>query len=93
MGIITFEMSFSVKDSNTKPNFTELAELISRELEVDASQVQSHFYYPALIISVDMIISSFRSVGSSRVQTVKLILHHFVCSCILATSLTYKTLT
>ncbi|OWM80654.1 hypothetical protein CDL15_Pgr006684 [Punica granatum] len=40
VGLITFDMSFSGNDSNENPNFTELAELIARELEIDASQVQ-----------------------------------------------------
>lgn len=41
VGLITFDMSFSVNYSNMKPNFTELAEFIAHELEINASQV--HF--------------------------------------------------
>ncbi|KAK6245951.1 Xylanase inhibitor [Theobroma cacao] len=39
IGFITFDMSISANDSNLKPNFKELADLISQELEVDKSQV------------------------------------------------------
>ncbi|XWS14767.1 hypothetical protein CRYUN_Cryun35bG0036500 [Craigia yunnanensis] len=40
IGFITFDMSISINDSNLKPNFKELAKLISQELEVDNSQVR-----------------------------------------------------
>ncbi|XVF39843.1 hypothetical protein PTKIN_Ptkin01aG0064700 [Pterospermum kingtungense] len=40
IGFITFDMSISTNDSDLKPNFEELAELISQELEVDNSQVR-----------------------------------------------------
>ncbi|KAJ6679032.1 ASPARTYL PROTEASES [Salix purpurea] len=39
IGIITFDMSISVNNSNTNPNFTEVAEFIAQELEVDNLQV------------------------------------------------------
>ncbi|XP_044511927.1 aspartic proteinase 36-like isoform X2 [Mangifera indica] len=39
IGFITFEISISMKNSSTRPNFTELAVLIAHELEVDDSQV------------------------------------------------------
>ncbi|KAK4770976.1 hypothetical protein SAY87_031508 [Trapa incisa] len=38
--LITFEMSFYLKDTSTMLNFTEFADLISHELEINASQVQ-----------------------------------------------------
>ncbi|XVE55808.1 hypothetical protein DITRI_Ditri03aG0186800 [Diplodiscus trichospermus] len=40
IGFLTFDMSISINDSNLKPNFEELVELISKELEVDNSQVR-----------------------------------------------------
>ncbi|OMO70690.1 Peptidase A1 [Corchorus olitorius] len=40
IGFITFDMSISTNNSNLKPNFKELAEFISQELEVDNSQVR-----------------------------------------------------
>ena len=40
VGLITFDISFSVNYSNIKPNFTELAEFIAHELEINASQVK-----------------------------------------------------
>ncbi|KAJ6399967.1 hypothetical protein OIU84_015594 [Salix udensis] len=39
IGIITFDMSISVNNSNINPNFTEVAEFIAQELEVDNLQV------------------------------------------------------
>ncbi|KAE8653950.1 putative pumilio-like protein 7 [Hibiscus syriacus] len=40
VGFITFDMSISTNDSKSKLNFKELGELISKELEVDKSQVR-----------------------------------------------------
>ncbi|KAK8512432.1 hypothetical protein V6N13_083019 [Hibiscus sabdariffa] len=40
IGLITFDMSISTNDSKLKLNFKELGELISKELEVDNSQVR-----------------------------------------------------
>ncbi|XP_039015457.1 protein ASPARTIC PROTEASE IN GUARD CELL 2-like [Hibiscus syriacus] len=40
IGFITFDMSISTNDSKSKLNFEELGELISKELEVDNSQVR-----------------------------------------------------
>ncbi|XP_022768689.1 aspartic proteinase-like protein 2 [Durio zibethinus] len=40
IGFITFDMSISTNDSKLKPDFKELGELISQELEVDNSQVR-----------------------------------------------------
>ncbi|KAE8679906.1 putative pumilio-like protein 7 [Hibiscus syriacus] len=40
IGFITFDMSISTNDSKSKLNFKELGELISKELEVDNSQVR-----------------------------------------------------
>ncbi|CAK7347470.1 unnamed protein product [Dovyalis caffra] len=39
IGIISFDMLISVNNSHTKPNFTEVAEFIAHELEVDNLQV------------------------------------------------------
>ncbi|KAI5563791.1 hypothetical protein BDE02_14G014900 [Populus trichocarpa] len=39
IGIISFDMLISANNSNTKPNFTEVAEFIAHELEVDNLQV------------------------------------------------------
>ncbi|KAF8025033.1 hypothetical protein BT93_F2018 [Corymbia citriodora subsp. variegata] len=39
VGLITFNMSFSIKSSSSKPNFTEFEELIAHELGVSTSQV------------------------------------------------------
>ncbi|GLU04166.1 hypothetical protein SLE2022_213270 [Rubroshorea leprosula] len=39
VGFITFDMLISTNNSNSKPNFKELARLIAKELEVDNSQV------------------------------------------------------
>ncbi|KAF8377612.1 hypothetical protein HHK36_030994 [Tetracentron sinense] len=39
VGIITFDMSFSIKYSDLVPHITELAEFIARELDVNTSQV------------------------------------------------------
>ncbi|KAK9269997.1 hypothetical protein L1049_025570 [Liquidambar formosana] len=39
IGLITFDMSFNMNYSSARPNFTELAEFIAHELEVNASQV------------------------------------------------------
>ena len=44
IGIITFEMLISVNNSNTNPNFTEVAEFIAQELEVDNLQVQLSYF-------------------------------------------------
>ncbi|KAI6689090.1 hypothetical protein NL676_025918 [Syzygium grande] len=43
VGLITFNMSFSIKSSSRKPNFTEFEELIAHELGVSTSQV--HLLY------------------------------------------------
>ncbi|KHG05352.1 hypothetical protein F383_31391 [Gossypium arboreum] len=40
IGFITFDMSISTNDSKLKLNFKELGQLISKELEVDNSQVR-----------------------------------------------------
>ncbi|KAJ6822076.1 aspartic proteinase CDR1-like [Iris pallida] len=39
VGLITFDMSLSVKYPDLKPRISELAELIAHELEIDANQV------------------------------------------------------
>ncbi|XP_010549260.1 PREDICTED: aspartic proteinase-like protein 2 [Tarenaya hassleriana] len=40
IGVITFEVSISVNNSSTKPNFTELADFIAHELNINSSQVR-----------------------------------------------------
>lgn len=39
IGVITFDMSFSLNNSHMKPNFTELSEFIAHELQVDDIEV------------------------------------------------------
>lgn len=41
IGLITFDMALDTNYSNTRPNFTELADSIAQELAIDSSQV--HF--------------------------------------------------
>ncbi|KAH0924361.1 hypothetical protein HID58_024379 [Brassica napus] len=46
IGVITFQVSISVNNASMKPNFSEIADFIAHELEIQSSQASLNMHFP-----------------------------------------------
>ncbi|KAG5395326.1 hypothetical protein IGI04_025289 [Brassica rapa subsp. trilocularis] len=46
IGVITFQVSISVTNASMKPNFSEIADFIAHELEIQSSQASLNMHFP-----------------------------------------------
>lgn len=49
IGVITFQVSISVNNASMKPNFSEIADFIAHELEIQSSQASLNMHFPLVI--------------------------------------------
>lgn len=49
IGVITFEVSISVNNASMKPNFSEIADFIAHELEIQSSQASLSMHSPLVM--------------------------------------------
>ena len=72
IGIISFDMLISANNSNTKPNFTEVAEFIAHELEVDNLQVQLSYFGLTWLSLEQQVLNLMGWVYSSWIVTIQI---------------------
>lgn len=51
IGVITFEVSISVKNSSVKPKFSEIADFIAHELEIKSSQASIDIHLVLVVLT------------------------------------------